>query len=110
MLIAIMGDTFDRVIENKQRFALMEKTQIYSDFIYAIQLSKTFEGRRYAYVVTPITEGDSDVWEGSISRIRSSLRQQSTFLADKVEQEAARTNHLLMSLAKDVRDLKANKS
>ena len=53
MMIAIMGDTYARVTEHKTRFALMEKTQIYADFIPLIRLSDKFMGQKYIYIVTP---------------------------------------------------------
>ena len=44
MMIAIMGDTFSKVMQNKNRFALIEKTQIYADYIPMIKLNDKFKG------------------------------------------------------------------
>jgi hypothetical protein len=54
MLIALMGVTFDRVSDAKERNALMETTQMYADFLWAISLSSSLEGNRYLYIVKPI--------------------------------------------------------
>jgi hypothetical protein len=51
MLIAIMGETFGSVSEAKERSALMERTHLYADFMWAIRLTKALEGKRYLYVV-----------------------------------------------------------
>jgi hypothetical protein len=40
MLIAIMGETFGRVTEAKDRSALMERTHLYADFLWGITLTK----------------------------------------------------------------------
>jgi hypothetical protein len=40
MLIAIMGETFNRVSEAKERSSLMESTHLYADFMWAISLTK----------------------------------------------------------------------
>ncbi len=39
MLIAIMGETFTRVRESKERTSLMESTNLYADFMWAIRLT-----------------------------------------------------------------------
>jgi hypothetical protein len=54
MLIAIMGETFGRVSEAKDRSALMERTHLYADFMWAIRLTKALEGKRYLYVVRQV--------------------------------------------------------
>ncbi len=40
MLIAIMGETFGRVTEAKDRSALMERTHLYADFLWGLTLTK----------------------------------------------------------------------
>jgi len=38
MLIAIMGDTYARVTENKEQESLKERTNIYADYLWTISL------------------------------------------------------------------------
>ena len=40
MLIAIMGSTFDRVTENKEKASLMERVNLYTDWYWAITFTK----------------------------------------------------------------------
>ena len=49
-----MSETYERVSEARARSALMESTQLYADFMWAISLTKTMEKKRYLYVVKPI--------------------------------------------------------
>lgn len=60
MLIAIMGQTFSRVVEAKDRNGLMERTKMYSDFMWLIKQTKELKGQRYLYVAKPIEEGEND--------------------------------------------------
>jgi len=43
MLIGIMGQTFERVTEAKERNSLMERTKMYADFLWVIKLDKQFK-------------------------------------------------------------------
>lgn len=99
MLIAIMGDTFSRVLENKERYALMERTQIYADFIYSIKFSDRFEGKRFAYVVTPLEDTDESGWEGTVGSMRHLLNKQT----NEMKSQMSTINHKLSSLQHDQR-------
>ena len=87
MLIAIMGDTYAKVSENKQRYSLMQKTEVYADFTYAINFTKKFEGKRYAYVITPASDGETDQWEGSLGRIRASMKKGHADLREMISEK-----------------------
>lgn len=56
ILIAIVSDTYARITENKERFSLMQRTEIYADFIYIIKLEAKLTKYRYLYMVTPLGE------------------------------------------------------
>jgi hypothetical protein len=60
MLIAIMSNTFNRVLEEKERSSLMERTHLYADFMWAIRLSKKLKSKRYLFVITPDPESYLD--------------------------------------------------
>ena len=56
MLIAIMGDTFDRVIENQQLAKLKLKVRVLSDFIFYLKK----EDDKFLFLVTPKNK-ESDI-------------------------------------------------
>ena len=56
MLIAIMSESYSRVSEARERSALMERTHLYADFLWGINLSKELSGKRYLYVIRPVVE------------------------------------------------------
>ena len=71
MLIAIMGNTFDRVIENQQLAKLKLKVKVLSDFIFFLRS----DDKKYLYLATPksnITDIDTN-WEGKITAIRNAV-------------------------------------
>jgi hypothetical protein len=60
MLIGIMGLTFERVVEMKERNSLMERTKMYADFLWLLTLDKELKGKRYLYIVQPAEEEVED--------------------------------------------------
>jgi len=68
MLIAIMGDTFDRVIENTALAKLKLKVKVLSDFIFLLP----DDSEKFLFLATPETKESevSTTWEGKITEIR----------------------------------------
>lgn len=51
LLIAIISDTYARITEAKQRYALMQRTEIYADFINVVKMNPKMTNNRYLYIV-----------------------------------------------------------
>lgn len=61
MLIAIMGDTFDRVIEQRPTFSLKNKLMILAGFENIIRTDNAFDDTKvFLYVVQPVQSGEGD--------------------------------------------------
>lgn len=74
LLIAIISDTYARITESKQRYALMQRTEIFADFINVVNLNPKMTQNRYLYIVQPIDIGDgSDDWSGSINALKKMI-------------------------------------
>ena len=77
MLIAIMGDTFARIIENRDLNSTKTKLELLSDLSVNIyqsesQVSEVDEKiERFLFVVTPDEDEQDELstWEGSISQM-----------------------------------------
>ena len=71
-IIAIMGDTFDRVYENKQQSILMLKIQVLGEYSFLFQYLKD---SAYLFIATLKNKGDSteEVWEGKIKAINKKV-------------------------------------
>ena len=72
MIIAIMGDTFDKVTEQKAHYALTGQTEFTSEFVFLLKLNQKLNRSNFMYVITPnaleSAQRDED-WTGSISRV-----------------------------------------
>ena len=72
MLIAIMGDTFDRAMENKTRFGILTKLNVLSSQSAAMsQVDEKESEEVFMIVVTPLevdNDGTED-WEGTLKKI-----------------------------------------
>jgi len=53
MLIAIMSDTFSTVLAIKDENALKEQANLIDDFIWLVDLTKEFHGKKHIIVLTP---------------------------------------------------------
>ena len=92
MLIAIMGDTFARITEQKVNYALKERTELYADYIYAVKLNQNLTKYRYLYVITPLDENDggqSD-WAGSLSVMKNQIKTDSQRMEANFSAETAK--------------------
>ena len=72
MLIAIMGDTFDRAMENKTRFGILTKLDVLSSQSAVIgQVDKKESEEVFMIVVRPqeMEEDGEDDWEGTVKKI-----------------------------------------
>jgi hypothetical protein len=79
MLIALMGDTFAKVMEQKEQFGLQTKLNIMSDYTeMVLDRSEPQDKNRYMFVVTQKSEGTDDpnaAWEGNLSVIKKSVEK-----------------------------------
>lgn len=79
MLIALMGDTFAKVMEQKEQFGLQTKLAIMSDYTaLVLDKTKTQDNECYMFVVTQKTEGTDDpnaAWEGNLSVIKKVIEK-----------------------------------
>ena len=80
MLIAIMGNTFDNVIEKKSLFAIQMRLSILSDYKDIIDLVRTeADYDNFVYVVYPVVDEDeveaNQDWEGGFNYLRKALNR-----------------------------------
>lgn len=103
MLIALMGVTFERVSDAKERNALMETTQMCADFLWAISLSKTLEGKRYLYIVKPIeNEEAASNEDNSIASVRRQLKLIEKRTSESIQDSTGRISIEVEDLNKKV--------
>ena len=52
-LIAILGDTYERIMDRREQFAIVQRTKIYNDHMFIIKLSKKMTTTDFLYLVKP---------------------------------------------------------
>ena len=75
MLIAIMGDTFDRVQENAQVYELKLKFSFIKDYSFLIPNEE--DPPKHMFIAKPknMEETTEDLWYGKIYAIRKTIEQ-----------------------------------
>ena len=72
MLIAIMGDSFSRVMENKEVYATQTKLELLNDMATVLQRSsKEQEDKVYLFLVRPDADDENAgaEWEGVVNKM-----------------------------------------
>ena len=73
MLIAIMGDTFDKVNETKERSGMREKIEILADYVWFIPMDRNEV--TYIFEMKPkgLHEDGKSTWEGTVSTLKKCI-------------------------------------
>ena len=84
MLIAIMGDTFERITEQRSLFATRTKLALLADYSANIRTSPSNDdlARKFLFVVEPEAEeeGFDETWQGSVQKLHSLNKRHSNYL------------------------------
>ena len=87
MLIAIMGDTFEHIMENKVVHTTKSKLQLMSDLIAVIRDENLKEDQeRFLFIVKPEVDEEEvnfDEWEGTIRSISKVVTKNASKLNNK---------------------------
>jgi len=77
MLIAIMGDTFDAVLEKQEQYAMKEKIRILNDFVGIVDFLGRAEEVNFIFAAEPSTKGndEGESWDGKIGAIKKGIQQ-----------------------------------
>ena len=93
MLIAIMGDTFERVIENRDVNATKTKLELMCDLVSTLQQTgKPGDEKKYfMFIVMPDDDqvDDEDDWEGSVNKITRLTSESINTQCDKLHKQNA---------------------
>ena len=113
MLIAIMGNTFDFVIERKSMYALQTKLDILADYYWVIaERNPSQQNNIYLFVVRPKVDAENDddeAWEGGFNYIRNLLTRETTQMQATFQQQLSVAATKLADQIEQVRlDLRQN--
>lgn len=85
MLIAIMGDTFDEIMENQERFALAVCPDIYADYLSLIWKRDEFKKDQFLYVIDFVDSQVESDWQGHIKELKRTLHHQEVRFMDSID-------------------------
>jgi len=79
LVIAIMGDTFDRVQETQENSMLKELTNMIRENEFLFSRSRAFKKAKYIVVIDPEkAEGGGNVsWEGKLNQLKTFIEESS---------------------------------
>ena len=98
MLIAIMGATFGRVMENKEQYAMQTKLAIMGDYTAVINRRKEQimdadeKFNHYLFVVRPKSGSgeENEAWSGSINLLKKSMERSLVTLQNSINKETSK--------------------
>jgi len=94
MLIAIMGDTFDRVMEMKEKQTVKERMNILADYSQIFQTKERVDKEEFLFSMKPVDSeeaGEND-WAGKVAFIRKSIMLLKTQMNKHFESSSKNSN------------------
>ena len=73
-LIAILGDTYEKITEKKQLYSITQRTKLYANFVQNIKFDSVVD-QKYFVVVRPLPDEDDNQWEGAITSLKSKMKK-----------------------------------
>jgi hypothetical protein len=91
-LIAILGDTFSRIMEKRVHYAMKAKTEMYADYMYWVRiLGLKLTEFKYIYVVRPLDDEEEQEWEGIVTVMRRRIDN----LRDHISKDIAKNQEMI---------------
>lgn len=59
-LVAILANTYTKIMEQKQKYALKQRANIYSDYLHLIQPADSLWDAKFVYIVKPVQQPDEE--------------------------------------------------
>jgi len=75
-LIAILGDTFSRIMEKRVHHGMKTITEMYADYMYWVRFAGGFNKfieSKYLYVVRPVDDEEDQEWEGVVTTMKKRI-------------------------------------
>ena len=91
MLIALMGDTYGKVMESQETYQLLTQRSIMGDYTALIDDPVDPDDfRPFLFIITQKQEGDSDpnaAWEGNLTVIKKAIENGLTGLQKQLDKK-----------------------
>ena len=103
MLIAIMGDTFERIMENKDVNATMTKLELMGDIVATLRQKSWVQDKNvFMFIVKPDADdaNEGDDWEGSVNKMTRVTSQNIKALGIEITKKTDRLQESLDDFVK----------
>ena len=107
MIIAFMGDTFERIAENKDVYSAKGKLELLADYAFLLKDDDNAErGKIFLYVVQHDEDEENDLstWQGSIHRMQQLTKKQINAAETKIVKKVSVINDTLNESNKNLND------
>jgi len=85
-LIAILGDTYEKITEKKQLYSLTQRTKLYANYMTLIKFNPVVY-QKYLYVIRPQPDDDDNQqWESAITSMKNRIKKSQESLAKDLSQ------------------------
>ena len=112
MLIAIMGDTFERITEQRPLFATRTKLALLADYAANIRSEPTADdlARKFLFVVEPEPEeeGFDESWQGTVHQLTSLIKKHSNLLHRQNAKKFDLLDEKIMEVDANMIDIKSD--
>lgn len=83
-LIAILGDTYERIMDRREQMAIIQRTKIYNDHMFIINLSKKMTTTDFLYLVKPADDDDSSEWISAVYQLKKRIKNSQLAVQDTI--------------------------
>ena len=87
MLIAIMGSTFMRVTNNREKASLIERVTLYTDWFWLITFEEKLQNAPYLYVMIPKADDSQQKEAAAAEARRENLLKKLNSKQNKMQQQ-----------------------
>ena len=112
MLIAIMGDTFERITEQRTLFATRTKLALLADYAANIRTAPTPDdlAKKFLFVVEPEAEeeGFDESWQGTVHQLHSLNKKHSNLLHKQNAKKFDLLDEKIMEVDANMADIKTD--
>lgn len=103
MIIAIMSDTYTKVMDRKDEYKLDVYAEVYADYFDSIKLDyQELVANKYLYVVT--VEGNDEIkeWQTGVKTLKDKLQKHEKTIKNSIQEaETQLTNNLNTVIAEN---------
>ena len=74
ILIAIVNDSYAKIMEFKKLYRLQQRTKMYNDYVFALKIDVKFMKKQFIYIARPEKEEiDEGEWDHALKSLKNTV-------------------------------------